>query len=68
MNKILDCLNFVCKEIALNELNLLCFAYYYHRQFPVLLLACFLMTTGKPVYKKLSFVQNFALYVTNKYM
>ena len=66
VNKILDCLNFVCKEISLNKLNLLCFAYYYRRQFPVQPLACFLMTTGKPVYTKLSFVQNFALYVTKQ--
>ena len=45
--------SFICKEVALSELSLLRFAYYYHKLsslFPVLRLACSLTTTDKPIY------------------
>ena len=79
VNKIRLLKSFICKEVALSELNLLRFAYYHicsrlSSLFPgrVLRLACSLMATGKPIYAtarpwKFFFVETFALYVINKY-
>ena len=41
---------FVCKEIALNDLNLLFFAHYFSRLSLCYYYSRFLMTNGKPVY------------------
>ena len=43
-------IRFVCKEIALNELNSLFFAHYFSRLSACYYYSRFLLTNGKPVY------------------